>query len=609
MPGIFGGVSCAPSYYEQLCRYFDATWGKSEVVRGDGWLLGGHAFEGNSVFSNSSAISWAIDGEFSLYQAAARGAAELFDASSETLYLKPSCRGNVAMIDTKSRALHLAMEWSGTFPLYWTRLGDGLLFSSLLQPLAKAVGAPMDELGALQFLRQAFTYAGRSQFKGIFQLLPGQSLYFEPGGGGQFKITETSELWKGLTGRPSDRASEAQSCWELLLEGLESALPPSTTTALMVSAGWDSRTLLASITKIIGKGQVLCYTHGDPESRELQITSRLCNSVGVKCWQEPIDENVLDLGFLQTGFQRTGNVVFPHWHRAGGLLADSGVRCVLSGVYGEVLGGHYGRAMVLPGRRKITAVGVALMGKPSLASRDKAGELSDIRSLLHLKSLGRHWYLRKDFEHSLADPLSAINADIDSSLTRLRQRGIITADQIIEAFISESRGSQYINAQILSCRAYLDIAIPFTYRPLVLFASRVPFPKKVHNRLNRHILEGQAPSFLRHPTGAALVPARYPIIIQEATRLVRSLYENRSQARFYASHGETPSPRLGWPYFEFLRSGKLLHQMIDDLKSDIWDREAMRDCIADIPEFRWHVPLHSIYDQMAKIYTTDLLLR
>src|SRR5262249_10251889 len=133
--------------------------------------------------------------------------------------------------------------------------------------------------------------------------------------------------------------------------------------AVMMSGGWDSRTLFAAMLGELGPERLLAYTHGDLQSREVGLVADICRWAGVALRREPLGDVLYDLDALERGCGRTENVMFPHWHRAGTVLARAGVESVSAGVYGEVLGGHYGPAMVLGGRRKIAAVAAGLLGR------------------------------------------------------------------------------------------------------------------------------------------------------------------------------------------------------------------------------------------------------
>ena len=91
--------------------------------------------------------------------------------------------------------------------------------------------------------------------------------------------------------------------------------------------------------------------------------------------------------------------------------------------------------------------------------------------------------------------------------------------------MTEHRSVQYICAQALANRTERDVAMPFADPDLLFYAAGLAPELKVHNRLNRWLVGRLAPGLSRVPLAATLLPAAWPIQIQELSRLVRRLYE------------------------------------------------------------------------------------
>ena len=607
MPGIFGGAGVAPDICAALRTDFATTYGASEAMRVGGGMLGGHAFGARSALHVAPAGEHvAVDGELSIYALAARfaaGDASLYRWRAGDLELDPACKGNVVAVDPRSGAWHLATEWTGSFPLYYAVVRGGLVFSSRLRPLARLLGASPDLLGVLEVVERYSTLGGRTQFAGIRRLLPGQVLRWEPGG--RLALRETSGFWAG--GRDADGADRdaVARAWSALGDAVRRSLPGPGRHAVMMSGGWDSRTLFAAMLGQLGAERLLAYTHGDLQSRELGLVARICDWASVALHREPLGDALYDLDALERGFARTENVMFPHWHRAGNVLAAAGVESVSAGVYGEVLGGHYGPAMVLGGRRKIAAVAAGLLGR-SVGTRN--GQRA-ARDLLLARRVAKPWYLAPAAWDGVPDPPASLNGDIEAALDRLERRGVVTGDELVEAFVTEQRGTQYINAQILSCRAELDVTMPFTDRDLLALATRIPVRTKIHNTLNRDMLRRYVPALLRYPSSAALVPAGAPVVAQELTRFVRKQVDDGRWRLYFASRGRVPQPRLGWGNFEFLRDGRALRALADDLRADLWNRRAIADRITAATRLENRGSVHRLSFQLMRIYTVDLMVR
>lgn len=597
MPGLFGAMGVPVETQTRLAAAFSRSWADAEVKRGDGWILGAHAHGARSALRDDGNRCVAIDGEWSLYRELSAGA-RLFELDDRVLRPATPSVGNLARIDPAANVAHLATDASGTFPLYYAEYQGGLLFSSLLKPLAMTIGARPNELAILEFLRQAFTVGTKTLYSGVHRLLAGQALRF--GADRAIRIYELSTVWSDV--EPVDDGDAADVAWSGLTRALTRSIPDRGT-SLMMSGGWDSRTLLAGCVAV--DRTVSGYSHGDVQSRELRIVGELCRSTNVPIRLEPIDERVLDLDMLRAGFGRTENVVFPHWHRAGVVQAADGIACVTAGVFGEILGGHYGPSMIARNGSKILAIGSLLAG----VRNPKPLRNIVPRDFLSVPGFGRHWYLDREFESAIDTPRERMNADIETALARLEMRGVRSPVAAIEAFISEHRGAQYINAQLLSCRARTDIAVPFAGGEILPFSARLGLADKIHNNVNRAMLRQNGRPLLQSPMAATLVPASWPLVLQESSRLTRKLYEEVRLVLHDRNPRRFPPPRLGWVEFGFLREGPALRDLANSLESRIWDRGAIDRLVASILQNTANPSLHPLYDQLSKVHTVDLMLR
>jgi hypothetical protein len=210
---------------------------------------------------------------------------------------------------------------------------------------------------------------------------------------------------------------------------------------------------------------------------------------------------------------------------------------------------------------------------------------------------------------SLGNITDQINADVENDLSRLRKRGIETGDKLIEAFVSEHRGTQYINAQMLSCRVALDVSMPYVESTLLGLATRIALATKFGNAINRAVLQNHAPELLRFPSAATLLPAGYPILLQESVRACRRVLDKTKWSLYFASNGRVAQGHFGWPNFEFLRHSDELRTIVSDLKCDIWDKKALDRTLIDAAKFGAHARMSTVRQSLLRIYSTDLMLR
>ena len=611
MPGLFGALGPQRHLIEELRKAFEEPWGHGEHVVCETWGLGGHAFRPSRALTTDGGKSLlAVDGEPSLYSSAqehAAGSKSLFERSNGHVQMSVDCRGSIAVMLPNERKCFLACDWSGTFSIYYLATPAGLMFCSRQRPLARVLGLKPDPLGCLEFLKYGYTLRDRTHFQGLKRLLPGQILAYDDASK-KIAITEDSVLWAEEAVQHSSRRALIDACWDALTEAVRSSLVPKQRNAILLSGGWDSRTLFAAALAEVPRANLVAYCHGDLESSEIEISRSLANSADVAFQAEPIDKRSFDPDFLRGCFETTEDVRFPWFHVAGKLLAQAEAQAVTSGVYGEVLGGHYGVSMILGGTSKAMAVGKALLGVRNGASQPMTAATTLINDL-HLKTLSKPFSLSRDFWDSLDNPTESVKADLDWSISRLRQRGVNTADGLIEAFVTEHRGTQYINAQIRSCRSTLDIALPLVDRNLLRLACRIPIQDKIHNTLSKDILLQHASGMLGLPCAATLVPASYPILVHEAGRVIRRILEQTRRKAFLLTDGRVSVSRFGWVNFEFLRRKQVLRTLQEASTQPIWDRQAIGAKVSEVESGIYQLPLDPLAMVFLANHNLDLMVR
>lgn len=609
MPCLFGGVGCDPAVLDKLEAEFSSIWEIRVRKMGEGSRMGGHAFHPSGpVVQLAGEAILGFDGEAS-FNAAFVGIKERGDlpakVEADGISLTTPFVGNLAVIDRET--LWLATDWTGSVPLFYLKIGGGLLFSSHLRPLARVVDGVMDQVGVLQFLRDGYTIGKRTQFRGVSRLLGGQSLRFSPELG--VRITEHSKAWAGEDERLGNLATASREA-QAALEGAYRDLPEvEHPPALMMSAGWDSRTLLALASMRRDHEHLTCYSHGDPASRELRLARMLAESRGKVSRTEPLDSRLYEPDLLSSSFARTETAVFPHWHRAGAVLAEEGVGLILAGVFGEMLGGRYWAAHATSGVRKGLTLFSELMRRTRRSPSPQQEERARVLEIFRWASLPDDWYLDDEMRSDGESALAQVNGDIEEAIDRYRSRGALTRDLLSEAFQGEHIGGRYCNVQLLSCRSHTDVAFPLADRRVLSIATRTPIHTRMQNQLNRQIIGNLDPEILRFPMAATLLPASAPIIIQELSRVVRKGIEEGGWALHFASDRRIPPTRLGWGNYEFLRNGAELRRVVEDLRCGIWNLPELHRFVDDVSKGRWDQRMLPFAYLLGRILTTDMLLR
>jgi hypothetical protein len=615
MPGMIGGVGYDPSRWKKLLGEFQSVWGACDSFQSEHYFMAAHSFmDKPALHATNADCHFAIDGEIALYTHAANfvqhGKPNLFELNRDRMYLTAHAKGNIALVLPKDNILILATDDIGTFPLYFAETDHGVLFSSHLRPLARTVGAEVDPAGMIRYIQVGFINGGRTLFRDIGRLRPGQGLVFNPKLG-ELCTYESSRVRNPLLSSDNNEKLAAR-FWEALLNAVDRSLVAEHSHAIMSSGGWDSRLLVAAISSRSRKAPLVGYFHGHLKSRELEITKEILANCRIPIRIEGEDSEAYTERSLLPSFARTESVLFPNWLHAGTLLAAAGVQSVSAGVLGEVSGGHYGPAMMLTGWRQAVHVGSHLLhidqSIPSWLGTDIEGFEGVLNSLL-LRQLEKPWYIRQDYWEAFGNVLPQINADIESDLRRIAERGSQTADQLVEAFMTETRGCQWIGQQLLSCRSALDVANLYGDREVHEVASSIPYREKIYNKFTQTVLRKYAPLTLKASTAATLVPANQWIVIQEGTRIVRRLHDDAFLRLRAFSKGRFDGVHSGWLDFEFMRDGKLLHALADSLKSDFIDRKRVADFIDRIASYDYRDDLWRATQRFMRVMSTDLMFR
>jgi hypothetical protein len=608
MPGIFGLVGYSAEVCEKFRHLFEAPWGSSQSTSLGEGVLGGHSFEPFCALNtDGQGLVYAVDGEVSTY-ASVRQRESLFDLKSNQITLRSGCKGNVAVVDERSGLWFLAADWLGIFPLYYLVTKEGLIFCSRQLPIARLLSLSEDSLGVISWLMFNYTFAGRTFFQSLRRLLPGQVLSYDPVTKRK-EIRETSRAWVGDVSRSVAADELAELCWDSLSKAVSAGLPKDFHHSIMVSGGWDSRLLLAVLRDVCGAENILGYFHGDVESREARITDELCRSMSISFHGEPLDDRIFFAESLRRGFDRTEDVTFPNWHHAGAVLHELGCETVSAGVSGEIMGGRYSHVMRLGGVEKGFEAVRLLLAAKGWGGKGKFSTTGQMIEFLRIKGLSKPWFINKEYWGAIQTPLEALNADIMQDIKRLIDRGVVDPGKLAEAFISEHWGAVYQGAQILSCRGSINVALPFADQKVLEIASQIAIEAKIQNSLTQRILKLHARNALKLPTAAMLIPANFPILVQEASRGLRKIVSNGQLMMHYLSKGFFNRPSFSWVNYEFLNSGDTLRSIFSDFRSPIWDQKAIEGMIHRVAENREKISLHSVAEILMKMYTVDLSLR
>jgi hypothetical protein len=487
------------------------------------------------------------------------------------------------------------------FPAFWTLSDNTFAISDRLVQLHSAVGGETDDVGVAEIIRLDYTIGQRTLFKNVKRLRASESLRFD-WSTKKIQLKDTSRLWTHYD--TSSLESVIKTGAELLTESCRQMAG----TMLMMSSGWDSKTLLAGAFGAGVADRIRLYYHGAADSREARIVREQAGRFGLQLTMRQFDPALFDSKLLEDSFELYEDVSHPHWHAAGQFAAEpsSGVESVCAGIFGEIMGGHTGPPVTLKGWKKIAATFGYLSGVPILRGHAGSGGTDDARKAVTFfreSPYDRPWYMNEEvWRERFPSIHESVNADFAQAVERYVARGIGSTEAVIEAVITENRFNQIVSDQLRSAATYKPLLAPFGNRDFLEFSSSVPFEKKVHRSLNKRIIRKLFPKLLEYPTAAVLCRTSRPILLQEATRAIRRAAEDGLWSLHLRTDGKLPAPNLGWPNFQYLQHSTVLKDLIGGLRSPMWDKQRMRTFMDHYGCRNYH----GLQGVMMKVKTLDL---
>lgn len=608
MPGIFGAFGLTRDEMGSFVAAHENRWGECDVVTRGRSILGG-TMPGDPNPITSDGGQWiGVDGERAASRVGAPGGPEIDDLIDSRGV--PTRAASLVLMNPGTGLIRLSADWTGSFPVYWSHHEGTFVFSSVLAPVASVCDADLDPVGLASFVKDGFGVGRRTFYRRISRLQAGQVVEFDASKEG-LTVEETSRAWSAeIEDTSMSRPEAAVRIWDGTVASVGSSLSGREKLGLMLSAGWDSRTLLAAALESRGVADLVGVSHGDPAGRELRIVEALCERHEVECMLNRIEESDFDPEYLRHTHGLCGTAQFPYWRTSSRMLSQGDAGCVAAGVLGEVLGGHYGPDMAMSGVRKIKSLAQYLLRFRE--SRHEASIEEQVPEVRDLFTRGIHTVSRffdREFWRSVHDLPEAFARAVDDELRRLLDRGVNETEGLIEAYLTEQRGARYINAQLRTARTEAPVALPYAEREVFRLAASIPLSWRIHNRLNRRILDAVRPSLLEYPLAAILVPASAPLVVQEASRGLRKVWEEGQWWLTDVTGGRIPPPRLSWINFEFLEESEYVDQIADDFEWEHWNQDQIRSLADQIQDGGWRGSLHKPVNQLLKMYTVDLSLR
>lgn len=513
-------------------------------------------------------------------------------------------RGEFAALvfDRQSGSATIFSGHLGGYPIYYWQTPDGLFFSSNPSSLSWDATRGPDMTGISEYLRWGYTTGKRWLIDGVRILFPEECLTVSPDG--IVRTALRNDPWF-RTAHASNIVDAESRVWEALSDAAraaDAADSQSNRSALMMSGGWDSRTVLAIAAKNMNR-EILCYSHGDAMSRELTIAQALAEKAQQAFTTGSISTEQYSVDHLEECVRRSGTSSFPHWATAGQRLQKLGATSVTCGVYGELLGGRLSLDMLTGSRIRTTEKISAFFDRLPKSLETAAG-------LLDLVRIGTYelpWFVLPYSSAEAASITDGMNDDAERIANMMIESGSIGLDAI-EAFHTCHRRGRYTNAQVRSIRPGCTTFNPLSSIDAVIAVRSIPVRARFNNSLNQRLLRTHFSEMLELPVAASLLPARWPTPLQQASRIARIVIERAH----WQMHSKLPGlgitePHLSWVNFQFLHGSGTFEAILESLRLPIWNRRAIRNHLDSINHASATKSLHPMLDVMLRMFDVDRL--
>ncbi len=477
--------------------------------------------------------------------------------------------------------LQIVSDQVGAECLFY-RVNDGVvLLSNRLENLLVAGDAP--NWTAIQcFLSFGYTLKSTTFFKNVKQTLPYQKVTFSlPDLNTKEEFYEPSQPGGASEGEPANAQSFSRRFSDIL-RGYKPMV-------LMMSAGWDSRTILAPK----GSPVVAAYTHGDLSSRETTIAKKLTGHERKDHQFRDVSNLEINNRLLNEILEMNGHCLWPIWHVSSRNIAKSYDLPITSGVIGARVGGHNGFPSM--GHRSQKVINSTHLISPKLVTEEKITR--DLNNILKVPNT--FWFTSETGQKLFSGTRTQSNEELHSTLNEYLRAGpdFSTA---VEKFNYDHVSRQYMMKQPSMAKGFLGYYSPLSHPDLLNIAYNIPFKDRIHNKFTQKIVNNLNPELLEFPMAATLVKAKRPIIIQELSRVLRIVLESGSEALGWKK------PSLGWFNYDHLYTGNVFPGIIESLTSSLWSKERMKEVVSQNPSKG--IDAGSTLDMLCKIKTVDYYL-
>jgi asparagine synthase (glutamine-hydrolysing) len=269
--------------------------------------------------------------------------------------------------------LQLSRDPVGARPLYYAVVDGDFYFASDVRALLPWMRPSISLRGLAEYLVFQYPVSEGTTFQGISRVLPGETVYVS-GGGIRRKQSANAAAHRRVL-EPSADLEDADRLRGLVLDAAERYVPPRDKSAVALSGGVDSSSVLAAVfAGDAGRPEALHgYVCGEPSCDESRYAREISAELACDLHEvafsratflEALPRVIRELGHPVAGAGAVNQFIVAR------AAAERGVRVLLGGQGGDELFGGYVRYSVLEGTCRREAAGSGGMsghGEPASA--------------------------------------------------------------------------------------------------------------------------------------------------------------------------------------------------------------------------------------------------
>jgi len=501
------GPSCGLGH--RRLAIIDLAGGKQPISNEDGRLhlvvngeFYGYQEQARQLKQRGHSFKTATDSEILLH---------LYEEEGEAALARLRGMFALALWDSGRRRLLLARDRLGQKPLYWTRIGNRILFAS--EPKSFFEDPAFDRRlapGLLRpYLRQLYLTGESTLLRGVRRLLPGHSAVIDSGGLSQ------QPYWRLPDGptEPMDEAEATEEFHRLLAEAVKLRLIADVPLGAFLSGGLDSSVICALMAQGGSRPKTFTVSFGEATFDESAKARVVAAHLGTEHEEVPVKADLLaDLDELIYSLDEpmADSSAIPTFWLCRATRQD--VTVALSGDGGDELLAGYRRYL---GRRlaggynrlprwvragahqalKMLPEGSAYMGKSPIkklkAFLDQAAQAAaqpDSSRIDFLSPAELDAFLGPETFSAADDPIARLfgQAQAVDPVARMQRVDLLTylPDDIL------------VKVDRMSMAHALEVRSPFLDHHLVEFLAKVPLELKLKGLTTKYLLKQTARRYL-----------------------------------------------------------------------------------------------------------------